>query len=89
MKKGWLPGQSGNPAGRPKGAGLIRKMRSCIVENMPSIVEMLIEQARRGDVTAAKLLFEHVLPAIMPCVIRGPVQTKKGVTHDDSKETAA
>jgi hypothetical protein len=62
----WRPGQSGNPAGRPKGAGEIGKLRAAIGQAVPDILAALIEQARAGDVQAARLLLERALPAVKP-----------------------
>jgi hypothetical protein len=66
-KKGrWLPGQSPNPAGRAKDSGLVGKLRNAIRHRLPGIVEKLVEQAEAGDVQAARVLVERVLPALRP-----------------------
>ncbi len=62
----WKPGQSGNPAGRPPGTGVIGKLRQSIEEHVPEIVGRLVEQAKGGDVAAARLLLERVMPPIKP-----------------------
>lgn len=58
------PGQSGNPAGRPKGSGVAGKLRKAIEAEAPQIIEALIAQARGGDVTAARILLDRVLPSL-------------------------
>lgn len=58
----WKPGESGNPAGRAAGAGEIAKLRAAIAEHVPSIVEQLVTAAKAGDVQAARLILERVLP---------------------------
>jgi len=60
----WEPGTSGNPAGRPSGTGQIGQLRAAIGERVPAILEKLINQATSGDVGAARLLLERVLPPL-------------------------
>ncbi len=58
----WRPGQSGNPAGRKPGSGEVAKLRASIAEHVPAIVAQLVEAAKAGDVQAARLLLERVIP---------------------------
>ena len=62
----WKAGQSGNPKGRPKGAGKIALLRETIAEAVPDILAALIAQAKAGDVAAARVLVERAIPAIKP-----------------------
>ncbi len=62
----WKPGQSGNPRGRPPGAGEVAKLRAAIAGNVPAILESLTTAALAGDVQAARLLLERTLPALKP-----------------------
>lgn len=62
----WKSGQSGNPKGRPKGAGKIAQLRETIAEAVPDILAALIAQAKAGDVAAARVLVERAIPAIKP-----------------------
>ena len=61
--KGFLPGQSGNPGGRPK--GLARRVRELVGEDGEAIVQFLVEtmhdsSARRRDrLEAARLLADR------------------------------
>ena len=57
----WKPGQSGNPAGRQKGAiKAPTKLRHMI--DAEGIVAKLQEAALAGDVQAARTLLERALP---------------------------
>jgi len=60
------PGTSGNPAGRPRASGKTAELRKAIVQHVPAIITKLVEQAKAGDVKAARLLLERVLPAAKP-----------------------
>jgi hypothetical protein len=60
----FAPGQSGNPAGKPKGARhrttllAERLMQTDVVE----VVHAVINQAKGGDTSAAKLILERIAP---------------------------
>jgi len=73
-KKGatlWKKGQSGNPAGRPKGAkGKATELRKAIEEgalgrlesDMPKLIEMALDMALSGNETMLKFCLERFLP---------------------------
>lgn len=60
----WKPGTSGNPSGRPPGTSATQKLRAAISDCVPEVIDKMKEQARGGDVAAARLLLERVLPPI-------------------------
>ncbi len=62
--KGWQRGQSGNPAGKPAGSGALQKLRASIAADVPEILAGLIAAAKAGDVQAARLILERVLPPV-------------------------
>ena len=60
-------GQSGNPAGKPKGAvSKMTKLRQSIEADLPDIIAAVTEQAKAGDMAACKLLMDRVMPALRP-----------------------
>jgi hypothetical protein len=60
------PGVSGNPKGKPKDKTPATLLRKSIAEAMPEIILALIEQAKGGDVAAAKCLLDRVCPTLKP-----------------------
>src|SRR5688572_19184713 len=70
----WKPGQSGNPSGRLPGTGEVAKLRAGIADSIPDILEKLTEAAKAGDVQAARLLLERVLPPIKAIQLPAPVE---------------
>ena len=55
-------GQSGNPLGKKKGVGVQGQLRKKLNQNLPEILDLLIKQAKTGDLTAIKLLMEKGFP---------------------------
>lgn len=60
----WKAGQSGNPKGRPPGVSAITKMRDALAIEVPEILSGLVTAAKGGDVQAARLILERVLPPL-------------------------
>jgi Family of unknown function (DUF5681) len=58
------PGQSGNPAGRPRGA---RNRRTVLIENLfesevEAVARQAIERAKAGDIAAIRLIVDRLAP---------------------------
>ena len=58
------PGQSGNPAGRPKGS--INKQLAMLREAVEKVLPLVVERALNGDTEAQKLILERGLPKLKP-----------------------
>jgi hypothetical protein len=58
-------GQSGNPAGRPKGAlnKYTEISKELLSEKGPMIVQKVIEKALDGDVACLKMCMDRIVPA--------------------------
>lgn len=63
-QKGWKPGQSGNPKGKTPGSGELQRLRASIATDVPDILAGLVTAAKGGDVQAARLILERVLPPL-------------------------
>jgi hypothetical protein len=57
-------GESGNPNGRPKGSRnrTTSVLRALIGNEAEDIIRVLVEAARNGNVSAAKVLLDRILP---------------------------
>lgn len=60
----WQPGQTGNPKGRPPGQSEITRLRASLAGDVPEILAGLVMAAKGGDVQAARLILERVLPPV-------------------------
>ncbi len=62
----YKPGQSGNPRGRPKGTSPAAKLSKAIEQDLSGIIAAMVDSAKTGDTSAAKLLLDRVIPALKP-----------------------
>lgn len=61
------PGQSGNPAGKPRGTKHASTvLREAITADLPGILAALRDKALEGDTAAASLLLSRCLPPLRP-----------------------
>ena len=57
-------GKSGNPSGRPKGTGQVARLRESIQSELPDIIQSVVDAAKDGDLTAAKILLDRTVPIL-------------------------
>ncbi len=57
-------GQSGNPAGRPKGAGRMAKLRTMLEPHAEDLLKKVVDLAKAGDMTAIRLCLERLIPPL-------------------------
>jgi hypothetical protein len=61
----WKKGHSGNPHGRrAKGLATAERLRNALVKDLPAILEGIVKAAKGGDIAAARMILERVLPPL-------------------------
>ena len=85
----WKPGQSGNPKGKPRGVGSVQKLREEIGEQIPAIINQLLAAAKNGDVQAARLLLERVLPPLKAVEQASPLTLPDGSLTEQGRAVLA
>ena len=86
---GWKPGQSGNPAGRKPGTGEVARLRAAISEQVPEIINRLVEAAKAGDVSAARLLLERVIAPLKAAEVAAPLALPEGTLTEQGRAVMA
>ena len=76
----WIPGQTGNPKGRPPGQSEITRLRAFLAADVPEILAGLVLAAKSGDVQAARLILERILPPVKPIEQAVALQWPEGGT---------
>ncbi len=79
------PGQSGNPAGRPKDKTPATLLRKSIADDMPAIIHTLVELAKGGDVQAAKVLLDRICPPLRPQALPIALPTNGSLSEQGSE----
>ncbi len=85
----WKPGESGNPAGKPKGVGEVARLRAAIAQDVPQILEALKSQALAGDVQAARLLLERTIAPLKAIEPPQPLTLPDGTLTEQGRAVLA
>ena len=64
LRPGWKPGQSGNPKGRPRGSRnrITLVALAAMEEGADAIARKVVDMAKEGDISAAQLVIERLVP---------------------------
>ncbi|MEF8718237.1 MAG: DUF5681 domain-containing protein [Candidatus Accumulibacter necessarius] len=64
LRPGWKPGQSGNPKGRPRGSRnrVTLVALAAMEEGADAIARKVVDMAKEGDMSAARLVLERLVP---------------------------
>lgn len=89
-KTAWKPGQSGNPAGKQPGtrnrATLLAQ--ALLDKDVEQVVEQVVKAALKGDLAAAKMVIERVVPPArerpISLPLTGDLSTAAGVSAASS-----
>ena len=76
----WKKGQSGNPTGRARGVGKINSLRDKLMKDADDIIKVVREQALAGDISAARLLLERMIPPVKAQEQAQVIELPKGGT---------
>ena len=74
----WKAGISGNPAGRTPGSGQLQKLRDAIAKDVPEILASLVDAAKGGNINAARLILDRVLPPLKAIELAVALQLPEG-----------
>jgi len=89
-------GTSGNKRGRPKGAKnkktelqeiLVSKSSELMVQNLNKVVSVVIQKAEEGDLTAAKMILDRLIPVKKAVEINAGKLGNGGITINIEKLT--
>ena len=62
----WKKGESGNPAGRPRGLTPHEQLRKLLDPHAPQLVEQAVQLALSGDTAALKMCLDRCIPTLKP-----------------------
>lgn len=85
----WKPGETGNPKGCPPGQSAITKLRDSISKDIPGILASLVTAAKGGDIQAARLILERVLPPMKAIEQTQAIALPDGTLTDQGRAVLA
>lgn len=81
----WAKGQSGNPKGKTAGAYSRDALRESLANDIPDILQNVVSAAKRGDMQAAKILLDRILPPLKPVEARRAIANLDGSLLDSGE----
>ena len=80
-------GQSGNPAGKKPGTKDKRtELRELLKPRAPELLQVVLEQALAGDLTAARLILDRILPPVRATSEPVKMELPKGATLSEQAQ---
>jgi hypothetical protein len=77
-------GTSGNPKGRKPASVTTAKLRDLITtDDVQAILTVIIDQAKQGDIQAAKLILDKVLPSLKSVEVQTDIDTVQAVSIEE------
>lgn len=79
-------GKSGNPKGRPRGTTEATKLRKMIAEHGEELIDVVVTQAKSGDMAAVKILLDRICPVLKSQSLPAKIPVSGETLTDQGKQ---